>query len=151
KKELQNQVLEFIKKIYSELPEYTSELIPELDFDIIDIEKNYKKADGEFFIMTDDKNIIGTVGILKNNDNFIIKRLFLSKDFRGKGLGKKLINKAISFCKDSGSLNIYIDTGNEKIRNYYLKNGFEQVSNTGNLYNLKYKLQPKAIAFGGNT
>jgi RimJ/RimL family protein N-acetyltransferase len=74
-----------------------------LDSDLRDIKKHYNKDDGGCFWIVeckDNSKIIGTVAIRKvketfldgnNNDNPVniceLKRMFLSKQFRGKGIG----------------------------------------------------------------
>lgn len=57
-----------------------------------------------FFLVLEDNTsgeIIGTVGFKKNKKKSIVelKRLYLAKNFRGKSLGKQLLQIGINMCK----------------------------------------------------
>ena len=64
-----------------------------------------------FYCMLDDNNLIGTVG-LKDIDGSTaeLKSLYLASEFRGKGLGTLLLNKAISSAKGLGYSAIVLDS-----------------------------------------
>ncbi|MFL5788407.1 MAG: GNAT family N-acetyltransferase, partial [Flavisolibacter sp.] len=85
--------------------------------------------------------IVGGAGIFPSpglpNDTCELVKMYLLSEFRGIGLGKKMINQAISFAKAEGFKNIYIETMNE-LKNAlaaYQKLGFEYIpcslGNTG--------------------
>ncbi|MCB4791125.1 MAG: GNAT family N-acetyltransferase [Elusimicrobia bacterium] len=72
-------------------------------------------------------HIVGTVGIkYDTHHTALLRRLFLKKEFRGKGHGSKLIRHALDFCKKHGYKNI-IFRGTDAMAGAYktcLKNGF---------------------------
>ena len=86
-----------------------------LDSDLMDIKNHYNKDDGGCFWIVeweDNSKIIGTVAIRKvkeislgdtNNDNPVniceLKRMFLSKQFRGKGIGQQMLDTALDYAK----------------------------------------------------
>ncbi|MFN3966912.1 MAG: GNAT family N-acetyltransferase [Endomicrobiia bacterium] len=68
-----------------------------------DIENPAKYYNGKkdvFYVAENDNEIIGTVAIKEDtSDTALLRRLFVKKEFRGRGFGSELINKAIEFCK----------------------------------------------------
>lgn len=61
----------------------------------------YVREGGNFWIAVDENDeIVGTIAVSKHSDSDMeIKRLYVRKDYRGKGLSKILYNGAIEFCK----------------------------------------------------
>jgi GNAT superfamily N-acetyltransferase len=56
-----------------------------------------------FYLAEKDGQIVGTVGIKNDGAHCaLLRRLFLKKEFRGKGYGSKLVQQALDFCKNSG-------------------------------------------------
>lgn len=72
----------------------------------------YAKKGGNFWIAVDEEdNIVGTIAVFKHNDDDIeIKRLYVRKDYRGKGLSKALYEKAFSACKENSFKKIFLGT-----------------------------------------
>ncbi|MEM4605478.1 MAG: GNAT family N-acetyltransferase [Candidatus Pacearchaeota archaeon] len=50
-------------------------------------------------VLEEKGEIIGTLGI-KNEGDTRFSRIYIKKERRGEGLGKRLIEKAISLCKN---------------------------------------------------
>ncbi|MFP5111910.1 GNAT family N-acetyltransferase [Bacillaceae bacterium C204] len=63
--------------------------------------------------------------------SWILNDLYVKEQFRGKGAGEKLIQKAIQFAKDTGAKGIMLETGkeNHNAQRLYEKIGFERESN----------------------
>jgi len=113
-----------------------------LDSDLMDIKNHYNKDDGGCFWIVeweDNSKIIGTVAIRKvkeislgdtNNDNPVniceLKRMFLSKQFRGKGIGQQMLDTALDYAKKAGYSKIFLYSSKDlkASRHLYLKNGF---------------------------
>lgn len=72
----------------------------------------YAKKGGNFWIAVDKSdNIIGTIAVYKHSDEDIeMKRLYVRKDYRGKGLSKALYEKAINTCKENSFKKIFLGT-----------------------------------------
>lgn len=52
-----------------------------------------------FLVAEREGQIVGTVAIKEDDTTTaLLRRLFLRKDFRGKGCGKKLLDEAMNFC-----------------------------------------------------
>jgi putative acetyltransferase len=113
-----------------------------LDSDLLDIKNHYNKDDGGCFWVVeckDDSHIIGTVAIRKvketflddtNNANHVdiceLKRMFLSKQFRGQGIGQQMLDAALDYAKKAGYSKIFLYSSKDlkASRHLYLKKGF---------------------------
>lgn len=60
----------------------------------------------------------------------LIDELIVSKDYRGQGIGQKLVSAAINKCRQLGCCEIGVITGevNTKAREFYKRCGFEEGS-----------------------
>jgi putative acetyltransferase len=76
-----------------------------------------------------DGHIVGTVGIKNDSPHIaLLRRLFLKKEYRGKGYGSKLLRHALDFCKTHGYKKI-IFRGTDAMAAAYktcLNNGFNE-------------------------
>ena len=97
----QKQVKELISGVLSKEFEFGHSAYPYGDLDSID--KVYGGKREQFFVMEDNGEIAGTVGIKEESKKTaIIRRLFVSPSFRKKGFGGLLIDRALDFCKEKG-------------------------------------------------
>lgn len=84
----------------------------------------YIKQGGTFLLATDENdNIIGTIAIIKNNDeNVELKRLYVREDYRGKGVSVALYDEIIKVCKENYFKKIFLGTHEkmEKAINFYI-------------------------------
>jgi len=109
-----------------------------------DINLNYKKCIelGNFYPMTltDNDKIIGHLILRNPNNNLdIIKLGFIIVDdkLRGKGYGKTLIKKAISYAKNNlnaKEIALGVFANNKNAYNCYKASGFKEVSVEKNSY-----------------
>ncbi len=103
-----------------------------LDSDLLNIMLHYNKDNGGCFWIVeriDNYQIIGTVGIRKLKQ-FVstaeIKRMFISRPYRGLGIGQMMIDTALNFAKKSGYSKIVLYGSKNLVasRILYQKNGF---------------------------
>lgn len=91
----------------------------------------YQNKNKKFWIAIDEEdNIIGTVLIYENYEKCMeLRKFYVRKDFRGRGLAKELYNTVIDFCENSGVEKIFIGTNKNLDRaiNFYLKQGFYEI------------------------
>lgn len=78
-----------------------------LSYSIDDLANTYEQYSGnnEVFYVAEEAagQIVGTVGIKSDTARTaLLRRLFLKKEFRGKGYGSKLLKRALEFCKKHG-------------------------------------------------
>ena len=70
------------------------------DTDINDISGTYGGKSNTFFVIEEDKEIVGTVGIKRDtNETALLRRLFVHEKHRKRGMGTALLIKAIDFCR----------------------------------------------------
>ena len=110
----------------------------------IEFEPDYKKQKagleqiisnpsiGEILVMKIDGKVVGMVSLLYSISTAlggkvaILEDMVMSKDFRGKGLGKELLNEAIAFAQKRGCLRLTLltDYDNETAIRFYQSAGF---------------------------
>lgn len=91
----------------------------------------YIEKGGNLWIALDDEdNVIGTIALVKhNNEEVELKKLYVRKDYRGKGLSKELYSRVIDTTKENDFNRIFLGTY-EKLEtaiNFYLRRGFKKI------------------------
>ena len=96
------------------------------DSDLKDINGYYFASGGTFFVGVSEGKVVGTAGVRKLEGNLCeIRRIYLKKDFRGKGNGKKLLMAALDFAeKNCSGAVLKTDPTLTKAIDMYLKHGF---------------------------
>ena len=96
------------------------------DADLKDINDYYFESGGTFLVGIDDGKVVGTAGVRKLKGNLCeIRRIYLNKEFRGKGNGKKLFMAALDFAeKNCSSAMLKTDSTLTKAIDMYQKHGF---------------------------
>ena len=123
----QSQVYKLINTILKR--EFSLEKDTYSDFDIINIKEIYSGAKDLFLVAVIDNIIIGTIAVKEDDNNTaLLRRIFVSPEFRGMGIGKKLIIKAIEFCEDQKYRVINFCSTNkmEAANQLCKKNGFQR-------------------------
>ena len=83
--------------------------------------------DSFIFVATYDEVTVGVVVVSRLDESAMeIINVSVNEHFQGTGIGKKLIHKAIDFCRDMHSQRIEIGTGNSSLMQlgFYQKCGF---------------------------
>lgn len=96
------------------------------DADLKDINSYYFASGGTFFVGIADGRVVGSAGVRKLDEDLCeIRRIYLKKDFRNKGNGKKLFRAALDFAeKNCSDAVLKTDSTLTKAINMYLKHGF---------------------------
>lgn len=98
--------------------------------DLLDIEKIYLFGKGNFWIALDDNKLVGTIALkdMKNGQGFL-KRMYITKKYRGTGLSTKLLSTLLDFAKSKNFKEIYLSTTNNAHRaiGFYKKSGFVRI------------------------
>lgn len=99
------------------------------DRDIADIEANYLHRGGVFELIEDaDGNLLGTVGLYPINAQTIeLRKMYFSKNLRGRGFGKKTLARMIEKARELGYQKIYLETAQvlREAVHLYEKYGFQ--------------------------
>lgn len=83
----------------------------------------------EFYIISDEKEPLGFLGIELHNpttDSLKIHKIYVLPNIQGRGLGKKLIEKAIDRAKENGIRKVVLNVNRfNKAVGFYNKLGFQ--------------------------
>ncbi len=97
--------------------------------DISDISNVYGGEGENFYVCEKDNKIIGTIALKREDDeSVLLRRFFVNPNFRNSGVGGKLINKVLEFCKKEKYKKIFFsgNTKMHKVKLLLLKNGFKE-------------------------
>ena len=121
---LKNKVFEFTEKCFLELGKI---------FEPEGRHSFYNRIETEFdsfwCLLAEDK-VIGTVAVKRiDDDTAELKALYLSSEFRGKGFGYELLDKAVGFSRTKGYLRVVLDSMSEYTDAFklYKKYGFHSI------------------------
>jgi len=95
--------------------------------------QNYQDARAEYFVAESENKIVGGAGIKQLDGGDIniceLQRMFLLKEARGKGIGKKLMQLCIKSAKKFGYKTIYIESlgGMHEAISLYRSFGFKEI------------------------
>jgi len=99
--------------VYSVLKEYNLQPDPAVtDADIKDIEHSYFERGGTFYVLEEkDGSIIGAYGLYPvDRQTCELRKMYLHSSYRGKGLGKLLLEDALSKARQIGFKRITLET-----------------------------------------
>lgn len=135
------------KLVLDGLSEFGFSYTPSLDYDLTDPQTHYIQTGGMFYVLLIDGTIRGTVGIKHEGKTAEVKRLYVAKQFQGKGYGAKLLDTAIQFCKDHTYQKIILETNKkfEKAHMLYKKRGFIMVHEDDSSYYMEKEIFIKKL------
>lgn len=130
---LRNQVIHMIEKI--QIDEFSIAITPEINASILKAEEEFSYGDRCHFWYATNKegHIVGSVGLKMVSSKIgEVKKFFVRKDFRGKGIAHKLMKKLIEDAQKCGFETLYLGTVAilEAAQSYYEKIGFVRISKT---------------------
>jgi ribosomal protein S18 acetylase RimI-like enzyme len=68
-----------------------------------------------FWVAEDEGKVVGMVGVQKTRENTAeIRRLRVLEEFRRRGVGTKLMEQALNFCREHGYLKVILDVRIER-------------------------------------
>jgi putative acetyltransferase len=100
------------------------------DIDLVDIEANYWDAKGAFFVLLQGEEVIGTAALHHETDAVCeVCRMYLAPQYRGQGLGRRLLEHCVREAKERGFEEIYLKTASVLVEaiSLYKKSGFTVV------------------------
>lgn len=103
--------------------------------DLQEIEKSYVQPGGLFLVAIHKAQVIGTIACEKLDEScFVLKRMFVNKTFRGRGVAQllldRLLGEVLSWSGHKDTC-FYLSTKEHEAiaaKRFYVKNGFEVVS-----------------------
>ena len=102
-------LLSFLNNVYNEM---ANKFLPdEKDSDIRDIDRVYVQNSGCFYVIDNQGEICGCIGVRKFSDEIAeLKRLYISQKCRGLGLGRALCTYAIEDARNFSYKFLRLDT-----------------------------------------
>lgn len=100
--------------------------------ELLCIREKYFSEGGCFWVATDHGNIVGSIGLMHCSHGIgVLKKFFVKQDYRGKTfyLGRKLYAELLSFAKQHGFQELFLDTpkNTERAHKFYEKAGFVKI------------------------
>jgi N-acetylglutamate synthase-like GNAT family acetyltransferase/DNA-binding MarR family transcriptional regulator len=128
---LRNQVIHMIEKI--QIDEFSIPITPEINASILKAEEEFSYGNRCHFWYATNKEgrIVGSIGLkMVSSKVGEVKKFFVRKDFRGKGIAHKLMKKLIEDATKNGFETLYLGTVAilEAAQSYYEKIGFEPIA-----------------------
>jgi putative acetyltransferase len=82
------------------------------DADLDDIEQSYLARGGVFHVLEEqDGSIIGSYGLYPTEPSVCeLRKMYLHRDYRGQGLGRHLLEDALSHAKELGFRRVTLET-----------------------------------------
>ena len=72
---------------------------PDFDADLTDIPRYYGDRGGRFWVLVDDGRVVGTVAAVPTGPGSCeVKRLYLAAEYRGRGLGRALMQEMLAWA-----------------------------------------------------
>lgn len=124
----ENAIKSLIRETLSEHGIHFTEGVTDKHLD--NIEEHFKEP-SILIVLENERKIIGCAGALhKKEDNFEFVKIYLSKEFRKKGLGNTLLEHLISHAKKSKArkITLYSNSLLEPAIKLFRKNNFEIVT-----------------------
>lgn len=121
-----DQIKSFVLVIFKE---FGWEYSPEYDADIDDLVGFYKSEceSSRFWVAVEDGRVIGTAGIKDLKDGRAkLWKMYVEKAHRSQGIGTRILNGVIEFCRDNGfeKIELITDPKLKIARKFYDKYGF---------------------------
>lgn len=102
-------------EIWGDTEEQTLEYDPLLDY--LNLPQSYRENGGIFLVAVDDGAVVGTGGIRRYQDGIAeLKRMWLLKSYRGRGIGKALMGRLVAFAREAGYQRIWLELGTPDIQ-----------------------------------
>lgn len=98
-------------------------------------------AKGHLFVLFENDEAYGVIHLLPQSSSVMeIKNVAVKEEVQGRGYGKKLVQHALTFCKQQGYQKIVVGTGNSGINNlaFYQKVGFRFLSVVRDYFTANY-------------
>jgi putative acetyltransferase len=124
-------VIAAVKAAYDTLG-YTMDF-GEFDRDLAAIPETYQDSGGEFWVLVDGGLVAGCIGVTREDaERCELHRLYILPSYRGGGSGRRLIETAVSWCRDNGCRELFLwsDIKFETAREVYIRCGFSPAQKT---------------------
>lgn len=96
--------------------------------DLYDVEAHYLAGAGMFWVVLSNGSVVGCAGLKPHGEECELHRMYLLREFRGRGLGRKLLELALAHGRSAGCrrMRAWSDVKLTDAHKLYLKMGFVQ-------------------------
>jgi len=96
--------------------------------DLYEIEDQYLRSGGMFWVLLDGDRVVGCVGVTLEGAECELHRLYLLRESRGRGWGRRLLELAEAYARGKGCRRMicWSDVVLKDAHALYLRNGFVQ-------------------------
>lgn len=100
------------------------------------IKESFQNNCNHFYVAEIEKKIAGYIGVSVMADEGYILNVAVLPDYRGQGLGEKLVNTVLNFAEENNLafVTLEVRASNTPAINLYTKLGFEKVGERKNYY-----------------
>jgi ribosomal protein S18 acetylase RimI-like enzyme len=116
------------------LAEHNFKFDQKLDADMYSIGEAYINGGGLFFVAKDGEKVVGCAGVRRISSELAeLRRIYLLPEYRGSGMGRMLVEKALNFCREKKHEKVVLDTTerNKAAIALFTKLGFKVVKQEG--------------------
>jgi putative acetyltransferase len=103
-----------------------------IDADLTNIEAGYHARGGAFELLVDENNqIVGTIGLFPHAHRVCeLRKMYLEREYRGRGLGLKMLEHAVETARRLGFWRIELETESRLIDaiRLYRRFGFQPIA-----------------------
>ena len=131
RKEYQDQLVKLILDIQQ--LEFNVPITAADQPDLFIIDDFYRKNGGEFWLAVSENKVVGSIALIRiGNQSGVIRKMFVSKDFRGKesGIAQRLFDHMLDYCKQEDVTTLYLGTVSQLAAalRFYERNGFVTIA-----------------------
>jgi N-acetylglutamate synthase-like GNAT family acetyltransferase len=125
-----DQIIPMILKIQTE--EFSVPVTIDDQPDLLNIPSFYVKGNGNFWVATENDNVIGTIALCDiGNFQCALRKMFVAQEYRGKEkmVAHQLLAALLDWCKEKNVSDVYLGTVATfyAAHRFYEKNGFKEI------------------------
>ncbi|MDO8554820.1 MAG: GNAT family N-acetyltransferase [Candidatus Micrarchaeota archaeon] len=131
------KIIKYANKYKNAVPKFILEVLEgEFGFtgierpDIYNIPEHYHIGTSKFWLAIERGIVIGTIAIIDcGRHRGFLRRMYVAKEFRGKGIGTKLLETLLRYTKKHDYKRIFLWTDSEMVEaiKMYEKKGFKRI------------------------
>lgn len=121
-------LIELIENVFSEYEGCQLDL-DGIDRELTAIRTAVERRGGNFWVAVQKGKIVGCAGYIQKENVVELKRLYVAKEYRRKGLGNRLADMVFVAAMElsARAVDCWSDTRFKEAHQFYLKKGFEQL------------------------
>ncbi len=118
---------------------------PQTAAELTDIEAHYPQPRSVFFVARMDGRIVGTTAVQEQGKGrAVLKHQYVHPDYRRRGIGAKLLDAALVYCRVCGYREVELDTAPwmQQAQRLYRSRGFRETGRNEERVHFRLALQP---------